>query len=551
MGRKIIGVVPAAELGTHRRLLLTLSSLFPVEFRQSERDSYEGLDGLILFDGSREAATRAATAGVRCYAVLNVGGEPVCCESINVDFGKTTNLHPSLHHQTLTDADVKEFIPLSALPGDEPVTSKEGRILWIYRSEGRSGVDLLAAAPPRLADGQYIWEHFQTGQFLRLLPLFHFLRDVTKDTSWTAPPLRACVMFDDPNLHGRSYGYVNYKDLVQHAKVHNYHVGVATIPIDTWHVHSETARLFRENSSRISLLIHGNNHTHEELAFSGSDGYRLGVLAQALRRIERLESDSGLEVSRVMSAPHSACTEEMMHLMLLLGYEAICLPWDSLFHYNPQGRWSSTIGVDMVGFQNSGLPIIPRVRLRPEWDPRLKFYPDWKTGILLSAFLSQPLIPVGHHHVASGGMELLAQVADTINRLGKVEWMDMKGIARSNYMTWLDGALLKIKMYSRHIVIQVPEGIGEISIERPWIGEGSEEVLVCKQSRAGILKLNAGRATTGIPVQPFDTVELMSVPKTPLRHTEVPSPLFRLWPMARRFLTEGRDRMRPILFKGK
>ena len=240
-----------------------------------------------------------------------------------------------------------------------------------------------------------------------------------------------------------------------------------------------------------------------------------------------------------------------MHLMLLMGYEGICLPWDSLFRYNPQGRWSPTIGVDMVGFQNSGLPIISRVRLRPEWNPRLKLYPDWKTGIILSAFLSQPLIPVGHHHVASGRMELLAQVADTINHLRKVMWMDMKDIARSNYMTWLEGTLLKIKMYSRRIVIQVPEGVGEISIERPWIAEGAEEILDCKRAGTGILKLNAGRATTGIPVQPFDTIELMSVPNTTLSHTEVPSPPFRLWPVARRFLTEGRDRVLPILFKRK
>lgn len=551
MARRIIGVFPAAEFGKHQRLFLTLSSLFPVEFRKSGEDSHAGLDALILFGGSREAGTRAAAAGIRCYVVLNAGGKPVYCESANVDFGKTANLHPLLQNQTLGDADVKEFVPLSPLPGDETVASKEGHIFWIYRPEGRSGVDFLAVPPPKLADDQYACEYLQTGQFLRLLPLFHFLREMTKDICWTAPPLRACMMFDDPNLHGRSYGYINYKDLVQHAKMHNYHVSLATIPMDAWHVYSETASLFRENRSRISLLIHGNNHTLEEMAFSGSDGYRLGLLAQALRRIERLERASGLEVSRVMAAPHSACSEEMMHLMLLMGYEGICLPWDSLFRYNPQGRWFPTIGVDMVGFQNSGLPIIPRVRLRPEWNPRLKLYSDWKTGILLSAFLSQPLVPVGHHHVAGGRMELLTQVADTINHLGKVMWMDMKDIARSNYMTWLEGTLLKIKMYSRRIVIQVPEGVGEISIERPWIAEGAEEILVCKRAGTGILKLNVGRATTGIPVQPFDTIELMSVPNTTLSHTEVPSPPFRLWPVARRFLTEGRDRVLPILFKRK
>jgi hypothetical protein len=411
-------------------------------------------------------------------------------------------------------------------------------------------VDFVAVEPPKLTDDQYLCEYLQAGQFLRLLPLFHFLREVTEDLAWTAPPLRACFMFDDPNLHGSSYGYINYREILKHSKIHNYHVSLATIPIDAWYVHPETANLFHENASRISLLIHGNNHTREEMAFSGTDGYKLGLLAQAVKRIERFERNSGLEVSRVMAAPHSACTEDMMHLMLLLGYEAICLPWNSLFRFNPHHRWSPTIGLDMVGFQNSGLPIIPRVRLRPEWNPQLRLYPDWKTGIILNAFLSQPIIPMGHHQDAGGGMELLAQVADTINRLGNIKWMDMKGIARSNYMTRLEGKLLRIKMYSRRIALQVPEDIDEISVERPWIAEDSEtETLLCKQT--GPLKLTAGRVATGISVQSLNTIEIMSVPNTTLHHTDVPSPPFRLWPVARRLLTESRDRVLPIFFKSK
>jgi hypothetical protein len=60
-----------------------------------------------------------------------------------------------------------------------------------------------------------------------------------------------------------------------------------------------------------------------------------------------------------------------------------------------------------------------------------------------------------------------------------------------------------------------------------------------------------GRVTAGMPVQPLDTIELMSVPNTTLHHTEIPSPPFRLWPLARRLMTEARDRVLPILFKSK
>ncbi len=550
MTLKTVGVVPSAAYAAYRELFLALSLIFPIEFRESEPDSYVGLDGLLLFDSSREAGTRAAAAGIRSYVILKTEASPVHCGSAEVDFDRASNLHASFRDQTLVDVDVKEFVPLSLLPGDETVASKAGHVLWAYRPEGRSSLDLVAAGPPGLADDQYLCEYFQAGQFLRLLPLFHFLRDVTKDIAWTAPSLRACFVVDDPNLHGSSYGYINYENLVQHATVHNYHVSLATIPIDTWYVHSETALLFRENPSRISLLIHGNNHTQSELLSSGSQTHKLGLLVQALRRIERFERKSGLEVSRVMSAPHSACSEDMMRLMLQLGYEAACIPWDSLFHFNPHHRWSAVTGLDMVDFQGCGLPVISRIRLRPDWNPQLKSYADWKAGILLAAFLSQPVVLICHHWDASGGMQLLAEAADCVNRLGNVVWMNMKGIARSNYMTRSEGKLLRIRMCSRHIAVQIPKDIDQVSVERPWIADhGESESLLCKQAGTGALELAVGRETTGIPVQPLETIEFSSVPNTTLRHSELRPPPFSLWPLARRLMTEGRDRVLPFILK--
>jgi hypothetical protein len=550
--RKRIGVVPSIKFEAYRKLFFALSCLFPVEFYEVKRDSYTGLDALIFFGGSREAGIRAATAGVRSCVVLDNGAERVHCGSANVDFGRTPCLHPYFRGQTLIDEDVKEFVPISPLPDDEMVASKDGHVLWIYRPVGRSGIDFLAAGPPKLADDRYLCEFLQPGQFLRLLPLFHFLQEVTKDIAWKVPPLRACLMFDDPNLHSPSYGYINYRDLVQHAINNNYHVSLATIPGDAWRVHSETASFFRKNPSRISLLIHGNNHTGKELATPGPDAHKQALLAQALRRIERFEKNSGLEVSRVMAAPHSACSEDMLPFMRRMGYEAVCIPWDSLFRYNPDHRWSPTTGLDMVDFQGCGLPVMTRIRVRPEWNPQLKAYPDWKTGIILSAFLSQPIIPLGHHQDAGNGMELLAEVADTVNRLGNVVWTDMKGITRSNYMTRLEGGILRIKMYSRSIAVQVPEGVEEILVERPWMAEeGETEMLLFNRVGKETLKLTAGRVTMGIPVQPLEAIELTTVPNNMLHYSDIPSPPFRLWPIARRLMTEGRDRVLPLVSKRK
>lgn len=552
MVRKTIGVVCSTEFDTYRRLFLALSSLFPVEFRKIERDSYAESDALVLFDSSRKAGTKTAASGIRSLVFLNTGAKTVHSTSARVRFGSPPNLHPYFHNQTLMDEDVKELIPVTPLPCEEPVASKAGHVFWIYRSEAQSAVDFVTVAPPKLADDQYLCQHLQAGQFLRLLPLFHFLHELTRDIAWVAPPLRASLMLDDPNLHGESYGFINFRDLVRHAKAHNYHVSFGTIPIDAWRIHSKTASIFRENPVEVSLLIHGNNHTCKELVTCRSDASRMELLAQAFRRIEKLEMRLGLEVSRVMSAPHSACTTNMLNFMLQLGYEAVCIPWDSLFRYNPHDSWNPTTGLNLVDFQGGGLPVMTRVRLRPEWNPQLRCYPDWKTGIIISAFLSQPVIPLGHHLDAEGGMEFFAQVAETINCLGNVKWMDMKGISRSNYMTRVEGKRLQIKMYSRRITFSVPEGIQEVSVERPWLPEDSEtELLLCKLPQSETLELPSGKVSEGIAVQPRGVVEIITVPKKTRHYSDLPSPPFSPWPFARRFLTQGRDRVLPILFARK
>src|SRR5208283_1518747 len=130
MVRKQVGVTPAAEYEAYQGLFLALSSLLPVEFRKSEPNSYAGLDALIVFGGTREAGIRAAKAGIRCHVILNGATDPVHSQSADVDFGKAAALHAYFQGQTLVDEDVKEFIPIPPLPGDDIVASRGEHVLW-------------------------------------------------------------------------------------------------------------------------------------------------------------------------------------------------------------------------------------------------------------------------------------------------------------------------------------------------------------------------------------------------------------------------------------
>jgi hypothetical protein len=59
-------------------------------------------------------------------------------------------------------------------------------------------LDLVAMDPPKEDEGQHLFRYFHGEDWIRFLPLLHFLREVS---GWELPPPRACFMFDDLNLH--------------------------------------------------------------------------------------------------------------------------------------------------------------------------------------------------------------------------------------------------------------------------------------------------------------------------------------------------------------
>src|SRR5581483_3243661 len=66
---------------------------------------------------------------------------------------------------------------------------------------------------------------------LGVCALISFLRRMHPHP-WLPPRHHACFLFDDPNLHTSSYGFVDYRKLAEEARRHQFHVALATIPLD-------------------------------------------------------------------------------------------------------------------------------------------------------------------------------------------------------------------------------------------------------------------------------------------------------------------------------
>ena len=289
---------------------------------------------------------------------------------------------------------------------------------------------------------------------LAAVALIHFLRAVSAPAGWRPPPLRATMHFDDPNLRWRSYGFINYGELLEHADAHGYHVAMATIPLDAGRPNRAAAALFRERPDRLSLVFHGNDHIKGELMAPKDVAGATAVAAQALRRVERFERRSGLHVDRVMTPPHGMCSEHMTRALGALGFDALAAiyprPWTDRFPADPLlAGWRPA---DWVG----GCAVIPRIPLSSS-----------VADIALRAFLDHPVVLYAHHEDVAEGLEPLATAAAAVNRLGDVRWMSMGDIAASNGDRRLAGDSAVVRPFARRLRLAAEPGARTLRVQAP------------------------------------------------------------------------------------
>jgi len=344
-------------------LLDTLGEVFNVRFENCQFGYKAGMDAWFLQDIYREDVQWISKSDRPCFAIIRNDELSRCGESSAIEFSAHSVLPSVLHCRRVENDEAAEFKALPKwLKNVLVLASKEGEPIWGIQEASGFLHHYTSLPLQELTRGEPLFQLFQGRKLFRLLPILLFLRGLVEDQRWDPPPLQACFMFDDPNLHWSRYGFIDFAGMVEHAKQFNYHVSFATIPIDTWFVHKPTASLFQKHHDRISLLIHGNDHTRHEMGKSYDEKERKRILMQALTRIVELEYRSGVEVSRVMVAPHGACSEEFLKDMSEMGFEAACISRGSLRRHNTGANFVRTFGMGAADII-TGLPIFPRFPL--------------------------------------------------------------------------------------------------------------------------------------------------------------------------------------------
>ena len=540
MNRKKIAVAPASEFQARRRLFALMGELYPVDFEVWQPGGKNAFDGAILWECCAGEKEIMSTPNLDCLVVAKSPAATIPVQTRTVKFAATAALDNAFRGQTMIEECIEAIPALRLHDSDEIVCRIDSLPYWLVRKTDTATISIVALEPEEILEGQTVYDHFNRRRWLRLLPFFHFLKRLTCDGDWETPLVRACLMFDDPNLHWPTYGFLDLRKLARHAKEFNYHASFAMVPLDAWFINPQVGALFRENHLNLSLCMHGNDHAPAELGSAMDADSFTKLFAQGLKRIAGFEKRSGVSVARVMVPPYGAFQEGAADPMLKLGYEAACVSRASLTAWNKGRAWPASFGHSVAEFLGGGLPVIPRQVLAAGHDGTYR----------LAAFLGQPIIPHGHHQDCARGLDLLAAAANSINSLGKVVWTDMATISRSNYLTRRTNGTLVVKMLSRRITLPVSGDVKEMVIERPWISDdGTNEPLICQEGKQTHFSGRFGRHSAAMPLQCKNSVEIFSAPGDAVDYREIGSPRFQLWPKTRRLLSETRDRLAPLRFK--
>jgi hypothetical protein len=156
--------------------------------------------------------------------------------------------------------------------------------------------------------------------YLELLPWLIFLRATFGEACWHNPNPRGCLIIDDPPLKPR-YGFLRYDDLLAAMDQGDFATSVAFIPWNHRRSNPQTANLFRSHPERLSLSVHGCDHTAGEFETNDETALRCQSRSALARMLEH-HASTGVGFDRVMVFPQGRFSKAALQSLWAEGFLA-------------------------------------------------------------------------------------------------------------------------------------------------------------------------------------------------------------------------------------
>ena len=271
--------------------------------------------------------------------------------------------------------------------------------------------------------------------FSELVPLLLFILNCANLPRWKANIPFANIIIDDPNLESR-YGFVRFRSLARLVNDLGCAVSVGFIPWNFQRSSQSIIDLFRSNSPRLSICVHGCDHTAAEF-FTRSVEEALGLLRLGEKRMQQFARTTRLHYDKIIVFPQGIFSGSAMtalrrsHLFAAVNTELIDRQTDRGVPARELLRLAIT--------SYSGFPLF--LRRKPD-EPLENF--------ALDLLLGKPCLVVTHHDFFRDRYAAFQSLVASLNKLQpSLCWTNLERIVSESYCTRRAGtALCEVDVFS-------------------------------------------------------------------------------------------------------
>jgi hypothetical protein len=254
------------------------------------------------------------------------------------------------------------------------------------------------------------------------------------------PEISASLIVDDPPLK-RRYGFLKYPDALRLMDEHNFATTVAFIPWNWSRTDARTVRLFHEHPNRLSVCVHGCDHTAKEFAERSIAvlNKRIGV---ANKRMRLFGGRTHLRYDDVMLYPQGAFSASAARALKLNGFIAAANTEVVPVHKDEN---QTTVGdvLSLAIMKYASFPMFTR-----------RYLAHGVENFAFDGLLGKPCLIAAHHDDFAGDARVLLDVILKLNSLNwKLRWRSLGDAIKRSFRVCGNGDTHQcVKMYGTHLI---------------------------------------------------------------------------------------------------
>ncbi len=366
--------------------------------------------------------------------------------------------------------------------------------------------------------------------FCSAVPITMYLKWAFTEASWREVETNACLIVDDPLLKAR-YGFLCFRRALELMDKHDFTMSLAFIPWNWRRTDPEIVKLFQDRSDRLSLSVHGCDHTSSE--FAARSQAELNAKAKiACGRMNKLEQRTTLRHDRVMVFPRGEFSAEVGRVLKLNGFLAAV----NTEVAPSRGRGNETRIADLwdVAINRYGsFPIFTR-----------RYLTQGIENFAFDILLGKPCLIVAHHDVFKDDGSALVTLVDKLHSLRcKIRWGSLgNAIRRSVRIRTSSDDTIIMQIYGNQVYLENPSKEPRtLQVTKEEVDPDCVSGIVVNGDsvewtwKDGFLRFMS-------PVPPEDTLEIDVRYTGKLDEGQYPSAIgYKVKTSLRRYLSETRD----------